>query len=213
MIQKNTKREQFAELIEMLASTFGREADKPLLLGYWLALQDLALPELQEAIRKALQTFNRLPRPSELRELCGVLSGAQQAALAFTDVQKALSDCGYYNSPDFQDRAINATIRALGGWQRICELNEEEFSKWFRKDFERLYVIYAEQGVSEEAGQPLVGYFEAQNRVLGYQRDSRVSIGSCLPAPVLQERIARDQRLALQESRGQGIPRIEIKRP
>ena len=130
--------------------------------------------------------------------------------MAFTDVERALSTCGYYNSPNFEDAAINATIRALGGWLRVCELQEEEFSKWYRKDFERLYVIYAETGVGQEAGQPLIGYFEQQNRISGHDRPSMVQIASCLPEQVKLERFDKQQAI---EKNGRSIPRIEFRKP
>lgn len=201
---------QFAGLLEALATTFGKQVDKAMLLGYWMGLSDLTESALERACMKAIRTCKFMPKPAELRELAGILSPAAQAALAFADVDRALAVCGYYRSPNFEDVVINATIRNLGGWLRVCELSPEEFDKWFRKDFERVYAIYAERGVGTEAGQPLIGYFEQQNAAHGHDADPPMLIASSLPKEVLA---IRDERRPTSVLERCGVPMIEVKTP
>lgn len=204
----NRDKEKFRDGMLMLAATFGKTADKHLLAAYWIGLDGLSDQAVQRAFDRAVKECKFMPKPAELRELGGVLSTAAQAALAFEDVERALRVCGYYRSPDFEDACINATIRNLGGWLRVCELEPEEFDKWFRKDFERVYGYFLERGVGHEAGQPLIGFFEQHNALHGHRVVPPLMIESSLPKGVLAIRHEKHQQLL--ES---GVPRIEFKRP
>ncbi len=203
------KKDKFAGLIEAVATTFGKQIDKAMLLGYWMGLNDLSEEQLERACMRAIRTCKFMPKPAELRELTGALSASAQAVLAFHDVEKALGSCGYYRSPNFEDKVINATIRNLGGWMRICDLSPEEFDKWFRKDFERIYAIYVDRGVGDEAGQPLIGFFEKENAMRGHRVEPPVLIASGLPKEVLQLREERQQQMLSDDRK----PLIEFKKP
>lgn len=163
----DTDREQFAKLIGALAIATRVEADELLLEAYWMALEDLPIESVAIAAKRALRECKFFPMAVELREMSGEVSPADRAVLAWDAFQKAVHQHGYYDSVQFDDPAITATVRSLGGWIRVCELPVDEFDKWLRKDFERVYASYCRSGVSPEALEHLPGFFEKENGIKG----------------------------------------------
>lgn len=155
--------EEFADLISALAAAFGREADQAMQMGYWLGLQDLDLADVRTAIARSIQRDKHMPRPSELREGSGVLTSQMRAVMAFDAVARAIRSCGHRASVDFDDPLVNATVRMLGGWSRMCSLPQEEFDKWLRKDFTATYVGLCESGAGDDMCCYLPGADEAEN--------------------------------------------------
>lgn len=155
--------EKFGELITALAAAFGREADDAMQLGYWLGLKDLELADVEAAVVRAIGECEYMPKPVELRRGSGVIGTPERAVIAFGAVEKAIRAYGHRSSVDFEDPLINAAIRNLGGWGRVCSLDTEEFAKWWRKDFERVYSALCQAGATVEACAYLPGRDEADN--------------------------------------------------
>ena len=190
-----TDRPQFAQAITALASSFRSETDEALLEGYWWALDDLELVAVQRAIRAAMRQCKFMPAAVELRELAGGMSPASRAIVAWEKFAGAVSRHGAYETITFDDHAINATIRNLGGWIKVCDLPGDEFDKWLRKDFERVYQAYLQTGTSAEAGAPLLGIFDQENGRQGYDQREPVVVLTGLPKMQNQiEYVPREHR-------------------
>lgn len=166
----NEWQEKVTFLVSVLASTYGRQATPALLEGYLVGLEGLLLEEIEQAVKKALRTSKFMPTPAELRELAGDMKAEDAAVMAWDIATRAVQFIGWYRSVQFEDPAISATIRSLGGWQKFCERCGGEEEKWLRREFLATYVAYRRMGVSPEAAMPLVGEFERQNRLMGYHR-------------------------------------------
>lgn len=176
----NEWQEKVTFLITVLASTYGRQASPALLEGYLVGLAGLELQEVEQAIGMALRTCKFMPSPAELRELAGEMRPDDAAVLAWEIACEAVSQYGWYRSVRFEDPAITATIRSLGGWQKFCERCGGEEEKWLRKEFLAIYASYRRVGVSPEAALPLAGEFERQNRLMGYERkEDRAFLVQC----------------------------------
>jgi hypothetical protein len=163
-----TDRPVLIRLIAALAATFNREADEATFQGYELGLGDLPIEAVQRAVTRAICERRFMPSPAELRELSGELLPADRAIKAWEAFEKAVARHGYYTSVDFDDQLINATVRNLGGWERVSEKEGDEFSKWLRKDFERVYLAFLRSGVSAEAAAPLIGFIDRTNAYLNW---------------------------------------------
>jgi len=163
-----TERRDLVRLIAALAATFNREADEAMFEGYELGLCDLPVPAVKLAVGRAIRECKFMPTVAELRELSGELLPQDRAILAWDVFSKAVPRHGYTASVDFEDPLINATIRNLGGWERCCSLQPDEFDKWLRKDFERTYQALLRSGASAKATAPLIGYHDRQNAFHGY---------------------------------------------
>lgn len=173
-------RPQFALLMNALASAFRVECDEPMLEGYWLALDDVPLDGVQASVRAALRGCKFMPSAVELREMTGGTTAKNRAVLAFDSLSSAMATYGYYHSVNFDDPYINAAVANLGGWCRICDLPAEEFQKWFRKEFERVYAALIASGPLRNSGY-LVGFFEQQNSANGHPVAPPVQIATGLP--------------------------------
>lgn len=190
----------FAAVIGGLAVSTGKEADSILLKAYWVGLEDLPIDAVQRAAMKALRESKFMPSVAELRELAGVASSQDQALKAWGVFQEAVRKHGYHRSVLFEDPVITATVRNLGGWMRVCDLPEDEFSKWLRKDFISTYEALSHGDVGLSGEGHLIGFFESQNRKNGYEHDQPKLIssgGKSVPK--------------LKADRPSGLPRVEFK--
>jgi hypothetical protein len=179
----NKDRVEFTEVIRAMAAAFNKDASKAFLTGYWMGLSDLSLSALKVAATAALNGSKFMPSPAELRELAGEVRIEDRAQLAFAALENAMRRHGYYSSVDFEDKAINATVRALGGWEKVCDIPDDEFFNFFPKKFKEMYSAYARRGVSQEAGAPCIGYHDRNNAFNGHKAAIRepVKIGSDYP--------------------------------
>lgn len=171
---------KFAELIAALATSFNREADRPMLMGYKMGLEDLSINDIAKAIARAIRECKFMPKPAELRELAGAINWKQRAILAWDALDAAVVAHGYYRSVDFDDPVINATVRNMGGWQAVCDKPADEWQTFFRNNFERIYLLLCATGVSKEQAAPLTGHYASINGPAGHQVESPVRIATGL---------------------------------
>lgn len=159
------KKQRFAVAIVGLFESFRGKASEGLLQIWFAALKDIPADELDAAIVKAVQTKTFMPTVAELRELCSSAGSSfdAMAEFAWRDLGDTIRRFGPDHSVNFADGIINAVIRTHGGWQRVCDLDGEEFSKWYRKDFLAAYVRFCRDGCSEELRAYHVGAFERAN--------------------------------------------------
>ncbi len=210
----DTDRREFTELMQALAASFNRESSVAFLTGYWIGLNDISIQALKTAAAAALQSSKFMPSPAELRELAGVIRAEDRALLAFGYLDKAVRLHGYYHSVDFDDPIMNATINALGGWEKVCDTPDSEFDSFFRKRFIEHYAAYARHGVTAEQAAPCIGYYDRTNGFNGYQSNHLHRIATGLPVvPLLhgQKRIEAPRLRGLpvaENGQPKGIGRI-----
>ncbi len=175
---KPNDRKRLVELITALAAGFGKEADSPMFLAYELGLEDLPMQDIERGVRAAMRQSKFMPTPRDIRDLSGAMFPDTRAALAFEALSKAVIQHGSGKSIDFDDKVLNATVRNLGGWPRVCQLPAEEFDKWLRKDFERVYAGLCQSGISAEQAGYVVGEHEQHNRTMGYLVGNTLRLGN-----------------------------------
>ncbi len=156
-------KQEFATAIGAMAETFGVEATKPLIYGYWLGLCDLDLIDVQKAVQRAIQQCKAIPKPAELRLMTGKVYDSETTALmAWEDALKALR-WGKYKHVDFGDKLVNAVIRNMGGWPGFCSRFIDATSeKWIRQEFITAYKRFASSSVRSEQIAPLPGLSEVE---------------------------------------------------
>jgi len=177
--------ERLTLLVSALAAAFGRDADQAMFMAYSMGLGDLPLADIERGVNRAIRECKFMPSPAELRELSGVMTVKQRAVIAWDAFDAAVQRYGYYNSVDFDDKTINATVRNLGGWCAACEKPADEFATFFRKEFERVYVALCGTGISPEQSAPLTGAYAKSNQLNGYPVKPPVLIETTLPKPPL----------------------------
>ena len=160
-----------------LAIAFNRPADKELATVYWLALRDLTAEEIGVAVERALGQCRFFPPPAALRALAGKDHRAAVAE-AWEAVRRAVDVHDYTTSVDFGP-LVNAVVRNIGGWQRLCALDREALDVWARKEFERIFEAFAPKDPGALNGAPHRGAFGGA--------PVRIAIGGKLPPRMLRE--------------------------
>jgi len=133
--------------ITMLAEATGRKLSPEGFMAYEIALSDVPLVDLNRAAFQLLRSSKFMPPPSEIREAAGIASGQvaskDRPTLAWTEARRAISRVGSYESPNFQDKTIHATLKRLfpsSTWPTFCEQSPEQLV-WIEKEFKTLYAI------------------------------------------------------------------------
>jgi hypothetical protein len=201
---------QVAEKVTELAELFNRTISVSTLHSYCEALSDVPLEAIFIAIRRAKQMCKYMPVPCELRELAGEAQGADRAVLAWEAVLRAIG-YGEYKHINFEDPAINATIRSMGGWpQLVSRFESAEAEKWVRKDFIQAYTSKIKHVIGSEEALPLEGL--AQKQVVGGRVVDPVPVAiACRYASA--GGLGYEQHDATQPALNQEIPHIELRKP
>jgi hypothetical protein len=154
---------EFFKLITMLGEAFGRQVSALTIEAYWIGLQSLPLYDVEKAVAACLEGSTSFPAPATLREMAGHVTPKARAEIAWELVVEAIRKRGGYASPDFEDRAINATLRGLGGWERITGTPSDELHSFVRQAFLKAYPAWL--GRSDgPVGEHLPGIFECQEK-------------------------------------------------
>ena len=175
--------------------------------AYEVGLADLPAEAVEAAAMRALRSCKFVPSVAELREMCGALTLEQRSIRAWDALERAVREVGYYRSIVFDDPALQATVRNLGGWMQVCDVsaseNPDDWSKWFRKDFERVYRSFAAGQVPAESLEPLVGFADQQNGFLGRREGVKPPIEFKTGLPPLLGQSPVKQRPKLTQERAE----------
>lgn len=202
MADANTKR-RIVDLVTMLAEAFGRPATPITFKAYEIGLGDLDLADIERGVGRAIRECKFMPSCSELRTLCGVMPASDRAVRAWDELGSAIGSIGYYRTVAFEDAALAATVRLMGGWQTVCDLAMKpatEWETWTRKKFIETYKSVCDHGCGIEMVGPLLGYSDSTN---GTSDPKNLSVCGTklpplknLPAPVLRLGVT-EERLCL----------------
>lgn len=133
--------ERFTFMIQALAANFRVEADTPMFMGYEMALGDLSIEEVTEAVKRACRECAFMPSGAELRKMASGDSGSNWAT-AMEKVSKAAKIAFYEPGAarDLMDERTLAAVNAIG-WDRLHDLDGENrgtFVAQFRNAYEAL---------------------------------------------------------------------------
>lgn len=138
-------RAKFTAAMAVLTETFNREMSQAANSAYWLVLEDLSAEEISRATTRALAECRFMPAPSELLTFAGrtdpAVAKQLAAAEAWEAVRSAIRRESYTAGVDFGE-LVNAVVRNLGGWRALCDKSTDELT-WVRKEFERVFALFA----------------------------------------------------------------------
>ncbi len=151
----------FIKFLISTADLHGKELSTDVVELWWNSLKSFGIAEVRQAFSEHIQDPVKgewMPKPANIvLKLKG--SPERSALLAWTEVEEAVSKVGRYETVQFADPVINAVIRDLGGWIRLCDQNLDE--PWTQKEFERRYLAYSEVGAG--LNEALPGLLQVQN--------------------------------------------------
>jgi len=188
-----------------LCEMFGKQISPMMTQAYKLGLEGLTPAQIEYAYRRAVQSLKFMPSAAELRELSGELRITDRAEKAWQAWEAAIRQHGGYKTLDFDDPAINATIRSLGGVQHLLDQDDEQYNNFTRKAFLKAYEAYFRMGVTGDVALPLLGSTDSENQRLGYPTKEPIRIVTGLevkerPAAARIESGKREQFLTLKKA-------------
>lgn len=130
---------------------------------YFETLKDIPADRFRAVVKQHALTSQWFPKPSELRDLAGVNSGAShedEAELVWPVVTQAIRSEGYMATVNFGP-LVNGVIESMGGWDYLCELSSTELHKWESKTFKKIYAARARADATGPL--KLVGHVEREN--------------------------------------------------
>lgn len=146
-------------MLGLLCETFARQPSEVTIEAYWIGLEDLSIESIEAAVRASIRSSRFMPSPAELRDLTGDATPKDRAQLAWELVRRSIGRLGGYVSPDFEDRAINATISGLGGWVQLTGTAKDELDSYVRHAFLAAYPVWVARA-SGESGDALPGILQ-----------------------------------------------------
>lgn len=160
-------KKKFNEGMAIMCEVFERDPSELLLKAYYSVLKEMSDQDFEHSVKKAIscKKYNKLPLPAELLDR---IDPEASALLAFDKFRKGKDRTGIYDSVIFDDRIIHAVIQAMGGWQDVCLITEDEW-RFKRKEFLDLYKAFS-QYPPGDVPEKLIGYHEHQNSINGFDR-------------------------------------------
>ncbi|MEW6481881.1 MAG: DUF6475 domain-containing protein [bacterium] len=168
MTKKDLKR--FIELMGILAEAFSQEVSKEKIQIYFVALQDLSIDDIEQAVWRLVNTRTTatFPKVAEIRQ--AVKGKEEEKSLqAWTKVYEMMGNTGGWQSVIFDDPIIHKVIENMAGsWFRFCEIKTP--TSFLQKEFEKLYCFFLKMPLNEYP-KILLGYFDWNNMQNGYYQE------------------------------------------
>ncbi|MCX7418727.1 MAG: DUF6475 domain-containing protein [Planctomycetia bacterium] len=134
-------------------------------------MSDLDINPVKRGVMAAIRECQFMPSVHELRKLAGAadsrIDAKDRPLLAWQATRGAFSKVGAYDSPEFDDAVINATIRELGGWLLLCDTPSDEMH-WLEKRFCAIYSALCSVKLPTDQTKRLAGITEVGNGREGY---------------------------------------------
>lgn len=165
---KNNDMETFVELLTGALEVYGQKTSKLVIDVWWNVLERYDYDTVQKAFSDHLvdpDVGQFSPKPANIiRNIDG--SRETRAMIAWAKVHKAIRSVGGGSTVCFDDRFIHATIGDMGGWSKLCVVEEDEMP-FKAREFEKRYNSYSKHGVNEYP-RKLMGTYETQNLAQGF---------------------------------------------
>lgn len=174
---KPEDKKRFGAVMNGLGATYGKELTTPLVDLYWRAMEEMTIEQVEAAAAKMLtdQDQKFWPRPADFLKHSGTPSREELALDAWGSLLDAIREHGAYTSVKFDDPALGATVRVLGGWVRLCDTPAEQMHAFTRSAFLKAYEVHAVRDRDGEGYHP--GLFELEER--------GIPVRMCIAAPYL----------------------------
>jgi hypothetical protein len=147
---------RFQQALAALADVHNRELTASTLRGYFMALKDLPIDQVEAGVFKCLRELEYFPKPVEIRRQVPTAKPVKLAALEAWQMvmQHAYGHRARRGPMDF-GTVTNAAVRAIGGLERIVQGRTTELESFTRPRFVEAYELLAATSSDELHGAPL----------------------------------------------------------
>lgn len=176
MIEIEKKR--FFTTLVGVADYYGKELSKGVLSVYWEGLREYDLDGVEKALwahAKNPDTGQWMPKVADVAKM---LEGrtSDQAAAAWSKVDRAVRQVGSYVDVVFDDALIHRVMHDMGGWLQLMGKSEGDWP-FIAKEFENRYRGYRMRGETPPYPPVLIGIANAQNGKQGFALQAPVLVG------------------------------------
>lgn len=146
---------------------------------WWSSLEKFELEAVQRAfvahINAPTKDGQFMPSVASLKQ---ILEGSvtDSAASAWIKVTRAVQQVGTGETVAFDDARIHVCIAELGGWIKLGQQSEEEWT-WLGKTFEARYRAMVQRGEVGDYPRVLIGHYDAANGKQGFETSRPRLIG------------------------------------
>ena len=146
----DTDKQEFRSMMMAAGEVYGREVTQPMAAIYLSALANVSIEQVQEAMMAHMQNPDSgqfFPKPADLiKQMTGTTKQQDaaiedRAAIAWACIERDIRRIGSYGTLKLEDKQALATVKAMGGWQSICQ-TETSKMEWKRKEFIRMYETF-----------------------------------------------------------------------
>lgn len=171
--------DRFLTVLTGVSDYYGKELSEGVQQLYWQGLQQYDV----EAVEKALWDHTQNPDNGQfMPKIADITRSMQgrtqdQAAIAWSKVDRAIRHVGTYQDVVFDDSIIHRVISDMGGWIWFGNQIEDEWP-FVARNFENRYRGYKLRGEVPEYPATLLGIANAQNQKEGYRNNPPILIGN-----------------------------------
>ncbi len=169
---------KFTVLMAGIGELYGKNISSQLIDIYWQVLKKYELHDVQCAFQAHVKNPDCgqfFPKPADIvRFIEG--SGETKALMAWAKVDRAIVQVGRYQSVVFDDPLIHVVIENMGGWVKLCAMNNEQMP-FNANEFQKRYMGYVNK-TPERHPKYLFGLSECENNKNGYEIQPPILIGN-----------------------------------
>lgn len=158
------KEELFKKSMLYLQKLYGNVSDD-LYKILWNVLKGYQEENFSKMVENVVKTFvpsSQVPFPLPAHFIKSIGADPKYLSnIAVTAVRNAARNIGNWHSVSFGDNALHATIERFGGWIKLCEWSDQEWS-YNETRFIKAYEAELMHGV-ENGPDKLIGVFESHN--------------------------------------------------
>lgn len=139
--------QKFKETMVGLGEVYDKTLTQTLLKLYWATLKQYSIEEVVNAISNHVSNPDNgqfFPKPADIiKQITGTTKQIEQsiqdrAELAWSIVEAEISRTGAYRALKLEDKLALATVKAIGGWSKLCQTNTDKLP-FVRKEFISTY--------------------------------------------------------------------------
>lgn len=178
-------KERFLALIGQMSNNYRREMQEADVTNFRMMLEKWGIDRFEVAVHAHMfdpdggQYFPTIANIAKHAEGTAKQQAAiieDKAAIAWADICEQIRKKGSYGTLKLEDKQALAAVKAMGGWQRLCQSTTDEMV-WKRKEFIRLYETF-ERTPLEALPQSLPGRIElSEHKAQGAQRLDQLMVG------------------------------------
>jgi hypothetical protein len=185
---QNSDKPKFLMMLSQVADYYRQTIPEGVMNIYWEGLKQYDLAAIEKAFWAHTQQPDNGQFMPKIADVTRFFSGrtTDQAAVAWSKVDKAMRSVGTYNDVVFDDSIIHRVILDMGGWIHIGTKTDKDWA-FLQNEFQTRYRGYKISSDAPDYPARLVGIANAQNEIQGFELKPPVLIGEQTKAKLVLE--------------------------